>query len=186
MTVFGLEQPDGSAAPISATTRWPTAATSRATGWGVSVSRPVGTHLRGGIEYSVSRAAWTSVGDADALGRWAPSAVRPLDERLHDVTTRLDTQIPRDGDARARDLQAELAATPATSSTRSRRRRDPLRRPGLSGRSRSSASPGRNWELVFAVRNLFRESRDGAVSVYDELLVVRPPKRVVGGVTVQF
>ena len=42
-----------------------------------------------------------------------------------------------------------------------------------------------NWEMLVAVSNLFRdEAVDG--SVYDELLVVRPPKRVLGGVTVRF
>jgi hypothetical protein len=35
------------------------------------------------------------------------------------------------------------------------------------------------------VRNLFRADLIDS-SVYDELLVVRPPKRVVGGVTVKF
>jgi hypothetical protein len=41
------------------------------------------------------------------------------------------------------------------------------------------------WELLVAVRNMFRDDfRDG--SVYDELLVIRPPKRVVGGLTVRF
>jgi hypothetical protein len=39
--------------------------------------------------------------------------------------------------------------------------------------------------MLVAVRNFFR---DAAVdqSVYDELLVVRPPKRVVGGLTLKF
>ena len=41
------------------------------------------------------------------------------------------------------------------------------------------------WEMLVGVRNFFHESLDGA-SVYDELLVVRPPKRVVGGLTVKF
>jgi hypothetical protein len=41
------------------------------------------------------------------------------------------------------------------------------------------------WEMLVGVRNLFRETAaDG--SVYDELLVLRPPKRVVGGLTVRF
>jgi hypothetical protein len=41
------------------------------------------------------------------------------------------------------------------------------------------------WEMLVAVRNFFR---DGAPdqSVYDELLVVRPPKRIVGGLTLKF
>ena len=44
---------------------------------------------------------------------------------------------------------------------------------------------GAQWEMLVAVRNLFRDDLLDA-SVYDELLVVRPPKRVVGGVTVRF
>jgi hypothetical protein len=39
--------------------------------------------------------------------------------------------------------------------------------------------------MLVAVRNLFREEALEA-SVYDELLVMRPPKRIVGGVTVRF
>jgi hypothetical protein len=41
------------------------------------------------------------------------------------------------------------------------------------------------WEALVGVRNIFREIASDA-SVYDEVLVVRPPKRVVGGVTVRF
>ena len=41
------------------------------------------------------------------------------------------------------------------------------------------------WEMLVGVRNLFHESLANA-SVYDELLVVRPPKRLVGGFTVKF
>ena len=39
--------------------------------------------------------------------------------------------------------------------------------------------------MLVAVRNFFRDTSDDQ-SVYDELLVVRPPKRIVGGVTVHF
>jgi hypothetical protein len=44
---------------------------------------------------------------------------------------------------------------------------------------------GTRWEILVGVRNLFRDPTDPA-SVYDELLVVRPPKRVVGGFLVRF
>ena len=37
------------------------------------------------------------------------------------------------------------------------------------------------WEVLVGLRNLFRDPND-AGSIYDELLVVRPPKRVIGGV----
>jgi hypothetical protein len=41
------------------------------------------------------------------------------------------------------------------------------------------------WEMLLAVRNTFHEAAVGS-SMYDELLVVRPPKRVVGGLTLRF
>ena len=41
------------------------------------------------------------------------------------------------------------------------------------------------WEMLVAVRNFFRETAPDQ-SVYDELLVVRPPKRIVGGLTLRF
>ena len=44
---------------------------------------------------------------------------------------------------------------------------------------------GAQWEMLVAVRSLFRDDLLDA-SVYDELLVMRSPKRVVGGVTVRF
>jgi hypothetical protein len=42
-----------------------------------------------------------------------------------------------------------------------------------------------DWQVLVAVRNLFRDPSQFN-SVYDELLVVRPPKRIVGGVLVRF
>jgi hypothetical protein len=41
------------------------------------------------------------------------------------------------------------------------------------------------WEMLVAVRNFFREASPDQ-AIYDELLVVRPPKRIVGGVTMHF
>ena len=41
------------------------------------------------------------------------------------------------------------------------------------------------WEVLVGLRNLFRDPNDTG-SVYDELLVVRPPKRMVGGVLIRF
>ena len=40
------------------------------------------------------------------------------------------------------------------------------------------------WEMLVAVRNFFRDAAPDQ-SIYDELLVVRPPKRVVGGLTLE-
>ena len=42
-----------------------------------------------------------------------------------------------------------------------------------------------DWEMLVGVRSLFRTAFDDR-SFYDELLVVRPPKRVMGGLQVRF
>jgi hypothetical protein len=184
VTVFGLETPGRARADLG---HYSVAngGSFTATGWGFSVSRPVGSRVRGSVEYSVARAEWTSVGDMAVLGPWAPSAIRPMTERLHDLTTHVDTEFPETAtrvlatyklnSGYARDELDERGPRPET-------RFDVQVYQGLPFLSFTKA----NWELVFAVRNLFHETRDGAVSVYDELLVVRPPKRIVGGVTVQF
>ena len=44
---------------------------------------------------------------------------------------------------------------------------------------------GSDWEILVDIRSLFREQIDGA-SLYDELLVISPPKQVVGGLVVHF
>jgi len=41
------------------------------------------------------------------------------------------------------------------------------------------------WEMLMAVRNFFRDT-SAEQTVYDELLVIHPPKRIVGGVTMRF
>jgi hypothetical protein len=66
-------------------------------------------------------------------------------------------------------------------------------RPGLDGRwdvQVIQSLPFMNftsadWEMLVGVRNLFRETF-AETSIYDELLVARPPKRLVGGITVRF
>ena len=42
-----------------------------------------------------------------------------------------------------------------------------------------------DWEVLVDVRNLLREQTAGA-SVYDDLLVVNPPRQFVGGLVVHF
>jgi len=64
----------------------------RAYGWGVSVSR---RPLRGAgqVEYTVTApSGWN--GAPAGLATWAPAAVRPPQERIHDVTAVVETDIP--------------------------------------------------------------------------------------------
>jgi len=113
-----------------------------------------------------------------------PSAIRDDFEHVHDFTTTLETELPQSA-TRVFVLYKLNSAYIRADGSESR--------PGLDGRwdvQVSQALPFMNflnaqWEMLVAVRNLFRESF-AETSIYDELLVARPPKRLVGGITVKF
>ncbi len=120
----------------------------------------------------------------------APSALRLESENIHDVTGSVETDIPETSTrvmvlCRLSNGYARPAATPGDGSATDRpaldSRFDVQVRQSLPFMNFSSA----HWEMLFAVRNFFRDMAADQ-SLYDELLVVRPPKRVVGGLTLRF
>lgn len=154
-------------------------------GVGVTFSHALSSHIRGSVDYSIASADWFAVTapvEYAVLSRWVPSAVRSR-ERIHDVTTSLEAEIPYSAtrlvvlyklnDAFAGDDRAD---TPGFGARFDVRVTQSL--PFMKFRTSQ-------WEMLVGVRNLFHESLDNA-SVYDELLVVRPPKRLMGGLTVKF
>ena len=155
-----------------------------ARGWTVSLSRVVARRVRGSIDYTVTTAEWSPSPDAEALFQFAPSALRVGREQFHDLTTSVQADIPVTAThvfALYRFDTAFVATQPDQES------------PSLGARfdvQVTQALPFLNftntqWEMLFGIRNMFRELAPDA-SVYDELLVLRPPKRVVGGLTVRF
>jgi hypothetical protein len=112
--------------------------------------------------------------------------VRPGAEQIHDVATSIETDVPetstrvvvlyRLSNAFAHAPLQNGAQTPSIDT-----RFDVQVRQSLPFMDFSSAK----WEMLVAVRNFFREGAADQ-SVYDELLVVRPPKRIVGGLTLKF
>jgi hypothetical protein len=154
-----------------------------AAGWGIGISQPVGSRIRGSFDYVRSRADWTASSDLMWAALWAPSARRAA-ERLHDFTTSMEANIPE---------TATRVFTLYRLSTGFSRSSLQDTSPGLGARFDVQVSQRlpfldfttAEWEVLVAVRNLFRETVEG-MSIYDELLVVRPPKRIVGGVLVRF
>lgn len=151
-----------------------------ASGWALRLSSPPALPVRGYVDYSVTRAQWSTRNTN--LDRILPSAVRGDNDEIHDITTSVETEIPETA-TRFYVLYRLNSAFIRSS--------DP-QRPGLDGRfdvQVNQALPfgvaGTKWEVLVGLRNLFRESTDSA-SIYDELLVVRPPKRVIGGFLVRF
>ena len=155
-----------------------------ARGWSVSVSRAVLDGTRASVDYTMANTRWSGYsGDAMALATLAPIVLRSS-ERIHDVTATVDSVVAPSATrvfvvykvnsafARTRDsLAGSLASA----------RFNVQVNQSLPFISFANAS----WEMLAAVSNLFGDDAlDG--SVYDEPLVVRPPKRVLGGVTVKF
>jgi hypothetical protein len=153
-------------------------------GWGVSFSRDMIDGLRASIDYTQTETEWVGVSpDAPVLALVAASSLRGQRERLYDLTTSLESVLPVT--ATRVFVVYKMNTAFATADTAA------LARPGTRFELQvTQALPFMNftsahWEMLVAVRNLFRDDLFDS-SVYDELLVVRPPKRVVGGLTVRF
>jgi hypothetical protein len=152
-------------------------------GWGLRWSSPASRRVRASVDYSVTTARWIAAGELMELSVWAPSAVRLESEGLHDITTSFGTDIP--------ETATRVHLLYKINSAYSRASAD-VARPGLDARFDVQVNqglpfglPGTKWEVLVGLRNVFRDPSDPG-SVYDELLVVRPPKRVVGGFLVRF
>jgi hypothetical protein len=181
MTIFGMRSPSGarSVGHYYVTT----AGAVDAEGWGIRLSSSVSKRLSGSVDYTVAHGRWNAAGNLGAVKPWLAQLERPRDEDIHDLTTSIRTDIPET--ATRVFVLYKLNSGYA-------RRTGSLTETGLDGRfdvQVNQALPfglgNTKWEVLVGVRNLFRDPNDPA-SIYDELLVVRPPKRVVGGFLVRF
>jgi len=184
VTVFGLRQDDSAAATLGHYFVG-AAGDANVRGVGVTFTHALFENVRGAVDYSLAHANWqghTTPVEYAVLTRWVPSSVRS-NERIHDVTTSLQTELPMTA---TRVVVVYKLNTAFASGAVGQG-------PGFDARfdlQVNQALPFMNfrasqWEMLVGVRNLFHESLANA-SVYDELLVVRPPKRIVGGLTVKF
>jgi hypothetical protein len=116
--------------------------------------------------------------------RWfAPSAARAGDERLHDLTMAVSAEIP--------ESSTRVSVTCRVNSAFSQDAHAD-REPALGARfdvEMRQMLPYRPFrgtlEVVVAARSLSRDLREPG-SMYDELLTVAPPMRVLGGLQVRF
>lgn len=152
-------------------------------GWGLSASRTVAARLHASVDYTQVRSTWRGQSADAAMLLLLPIAVPGGgDDRLHDVTMSVDTTLPATATQvfliyKVNSLLDDTNASAARLGTRF----DLQLKQALP----FLAMAGAEWEMLVAIRSLFREELLDT-SAYDELLVVRPPTRVVGGVTVRF
>ena len=181
VTIFGLSMPGG---PQSVGHYYVAGAGAvEADGWQVRLNTAANARLQGSVQYSRTEARWIGRGAQDLLATAATSAIRPDVEELHDLTTSLTADI-RETATRVFVIckvnngfvSPGLGSTGTMTDARF----------GIQvNQALPVAFAGTKWEVLVGLRNLFRDPADPA-SVYDELLVVRPPKRLVGGFLVRF
>jgi hypothetical protein len=152
-------------------------------GWGVGVRQQFRDRLQAGVAYTRISATWDPHRQTRAIRRVAPSAVRAGQELLHDLAATLDADIPETATRVTVALRANSAFAGDASTAL----------PIFDGRfdiEVHQALPyqpirGGRLELLFAMRTLSRDSRNPG-SIYDEVLTVAPPLRLVGGFQVRF
>jgi outer membrane receptor protein involved in Fe transport len=182
-TLFGVRVPERPAADLGHY-YVADAGEVEAHGWGIGISRAMSRRFRGSLDYTTSAADWNPGVDGMLIALWSPSALRRQSERVHDLTTSVETEIPQ---------TATRVFVLYRLNTAFVRHDSEVDRPGFDARfdvQVRQSLPFMNfssaqWEMLVAVRNLFREPAPDS-SLYDELLVVRPPKRIVGGLLLRF
>jgi hypothetical protein len=151
-----------------------------ARGWGVSLDTPLGGRTRATVDYRQATASWAR---GFARERVVPLAFYRAADRVQNLTASVRSVVPVIETRLLVVYNLNTAAALAEESGL-------LGGPGRFEIQLNQALPflafaNARWEALVAVRNMFYDAVDGA-SVYDELLVVRPPTRVLGGVTVKF
>ena len=182
VTLFGAELPDRTSAELGHYFV-SSAGDVGVTGWAGGVRTAIADRVTGSVEYAVSRADWSPGAQVEYLVLVTPSAGRSGREIVHDLHTRIETDVP-ETETRVvvlYRLSDGFSRSDAGESSTVDSRFEVEVRQSLPFLDFSSA----RWEMLVGVRNFFRDPAAGQ-SVYDELLVVRPPKRIVGGLTLRF
>lgn len=157
-----------------------------ARGFSAEFRAVVASRVHGSVRYSAARGQILRSGD-DYLMLLAPAAARRGTTTVQDMTARVEADIAETA------TRVMVLYRLSNGFARPGDTLDSSARPGLDGRfdvQVRQSLPFMNfsnarWEMLLAVRNFFRDASCDQ-SIYDELFVVRPPKRVVGGVTLHF
>jgi outer membrane receptor protein involved in Fe transport len=184
VTLFGLDSPG---APPAAIGQYflTNSGDVNVSGLSAGIRAAIAGRFHGSVEYSMSQARSSALDGDGYLLLLAPSTVRFDPERIHDVSTSIETEVPETATrviVLYRISNGFARPTPnGGSSPTLDSRFDVQMRQSLPFMDFGSAK----WEMLLAVRNFFHETAPEQ-SIYDELLVVRPPKRIVGGLTLRF
>jgi hypothetical protein len=146
----------------------------------------IASRVHGAVQYSVARGQILQA-DNQYVMLLAPVAARTGADTVQDLTGRIDAEVPETA------TRVMVLYRLSNGFVQPGSRGESASKPALDGRfdvQVRQSLPFMNfsnarWEMLLAVRNFFRDASCDQ-SLYDELFVVRPPKRVVGGVTLHF
>jgi hypothetical protein len=153
-----------------------------ATGWGVSAESTMGAHTRATVDYQQASAAWRRSVRPSAVSVSVPDAIHRQADRVQSLSASLESTVA--------PTETKLFVIYRLSTARGLADDDSAAGGGRFELQVNQALPflaftNAKWEALVAVRNMFYGA-GGSTSLYDEILVVRPPTRVLGGVTVKF
>ena len=153
-------------------------------GWGVRLSTRLTRRVAASIDYSTGVGLWDHRREARVLRYRAPSVVRADRERLHDITTSIDAAVPETSTRVSAVYRLNSAFSTAQAGAL---KAAPAGRFDVQVHQGLPFQPvkGGKLEVVFALQSLFRDYRDPG-SMYDELLTLAPPIRLMSGVQVRF
>jgi hypothetical protein len=183
VTMFGVEMPGRPAAEIGhyfVTNSGDV----KTNGWSAAYRTSFAEHVHGSVEYSLARSHWIPASGLPYMVLLASPAAYRGSERIHDVASTLEADVPETATRvtvlyRVSNGFAHRDAVPDRQPFDSRF--DVQVRQSLPFMNFTTAK----WEMLLAVRDFFHEAAADQ-SIYDELLVVRPPKQIVGGLTLRF
>jgi len=180
LTIFGMDIPGLPSAKVGHYFVG-TLGDADARGLTAAVSAHLSDRVHGSIEYSLTDARWLDGGSAATLAR-LPSASRLRASRIQGLATAIAAEVPETS-THVTVFYRVMApsAAPGADDRSFDGRFDIQLRQSLPFMNFSAAK----WEMLVAVRNLFRDAGTEG-SVFDELLVIHPPKRLVGGLTMRF
>jgi hypothetical protein len=152
-----------------------------AIGWGVAAESSLGAHTHASVDYQQASAAWARGLRPSAVPVSVPGEIYRSSDRVHSLSASVESLIAPTETRLLVIYRLNTAHSLVDDSTAGGSRFELQVNQALPFLGFSNAK----WEALVAVRNMFYGA-GAAASLYDEILVVRPPTRVVGGVTVKF
>lgn len=149
-------------------------------GMGLSVHRSFGDAVQGSMVYTFGRTARHETQPGQYFTPWH-------DGDFHDLAARVETAIPATDTRVMAFYRVNLVL--ASAGGEGTEARTPVSRSRFDvqlsqGLPFLGALTHADWDVLLAVRNLFYDSAEAGV--LDEVVVVNPPKRLLGGISVRF